>query len=298
MHATTFVVLALACASAAAQEKWCSTDVDCQADGDADASCGAATFRCYCSAGYEHPKAELQGHCVGAGSRPRTVDLLFKVQYDNVYCEVEKERQHLIAALVGDAFGEVLSFSEYCTRDSGAEFAGVVRVETYVAAKLAQPANPAATSAATLAHLAKVDADSAKEHNGVSRYENVRSAPTAAFLGFAHQCVAPNANASFVDKTGRCQAVDCGRGHVLSFGEWSYAEERQGLSTCVSRPQAPSVVVEESDDDLTRGEVAGIVVGSVSLFVVAVIAGILLVAKKEDTPEDEETKELDEKEEA
>ena len=87
----------------------------------------------------------------------------------------------------------------------------------------------------------------------------------------------PDASAVYINTTDTCSVTGCVSGYELQSNAPNY------IATCVE------VAVSGSDDDLSNGAIAAIVMGCVGVLVVTIAAVLIVFSKKPEDAEEKET---------
>eukprot|EP01060_Flectonema_neradi_P012603 TRINITY_DN1937_c0_g1_i1.p1 TRINITY_DN1937_c0_g1~~TRINITY_DN1937_c0_g1_i1.p1 ORF type:complete len:537 (+),score=119.63 TRINITY_DN1937_c0_g1_i1:69-1613(+) len=254
-------------AADASSVRVCSDNSNCMQFGDNRATCNVASARCSCSNGNAHYTAIPSGtndmstyyNCFPAADLPlvamsKNIDLMFNIHYDKADCTkssiLANEYATLINTILLGTQVVVKSIHHYCPEEGTLGLFTVIRVtaqinDLYSDAVLDFPAKTIAGIQANNHNLHYVGTS-----HSYFQIANIEQASTQcltpvgsvlnAYFGFDHPCV----------------SVTCGP---------DFEVNERGV--CVSTTPPP---VPESDDELSAGAVAGIIVGAV--------AGVVIIA--------------------
>ena len=255
-------------AADASSVRVCSDNSNCMQFGDPRATCSATTGRCSCSNGFGPYTATPIGtadvstyfNCFRQADLPlvamaRTVDLMFNIMYDRADCTrsalLANEYATLVNTILRGTTVVVRSIHHNCPAEGTLGMLTVIRVtaqinDLYSDAVLGFPGR-------TITGIMSNNHNLNLAGNTYSYFQiaNIEQANT--------QCLTPLGSVlnAYFGPSRRCVAVTCSTNFEVS---------SRGL--CVSTTPPP---VADSDDDLTAGQVAGIIVGSTAFVVIVVV---------------------------
>ena len=295
---------------------WCTKDKDCQFYGDLEATCaineGLGNWcQCGTNGDFAYPAPYL-AMCMRKGAT--TIPFTYTVEFADtrpLLCPLSQDKLDAVRLLVSRVLGvETLqAFQSFCNT-TGTRFMGSVDLSISTANEYAgtstdqhifrhrltkellrargipetpAPATPvpaAAPGRAAAALQATTTAVPATPSPTVHEFESLGDLvfPSLALLGTAERCVSAGALTTGLDRNGVCQALLCAPGYTLykDNRQWDRAlrpmEHYECRRTITAVPAPPS-----SDDDLSSGELTGLIVGVISgvVIIIAIIAFIV-----------------------
>eukprot|EP00754_Rhynchopus_humris_P009880 Rhum_TRINITY_DN14096_c6_g1::Rhum_TRINITY_DN14096_c6_g1_i1::g.67438::m.67438 len=268
-------------------KNWCYKDADCRVYGDALAECEHDTGLgnwCKCTSAFDYPIGFVS-ICIDKNLRPSHIKYSFSLSFTQAAlpCPVSEEQVGAVRRLLTAALGDIVTLRAPACANQLVEFIGTINVPKTLAARLAEVNDPDFLKKRFQHEIERV-ASRAASTLGAYPELTWRGTPVAASVGAPFACETPQAAASRTDGQGVCQAVECNAQFELV--------ETTGVFSCVVPRNATVVAVESNDDDLTDGQITGVVFG-VILFVAVVVAVVLFVSAKpaEHQPVGEPTKE-------
>ena len=261
------------------RKHWCVSDEGCRAHGDAFAECdqdaGLGNW-CKCSHGYEYP-SPFVAICLkklSGEAKYASVEYGVSLKFKDLTCPVTDAQTGAVKALIEKELGPVVKGVEgdvlrsYCT-SAGATFLAKTNVSLALASDISKVTKSDRLLMRMRAEIAGTPLGDRTLLNATERFASVMAATgvyvslgdanlSSVVVGAPYQCESPGARVASLDSRGWCQAAECDAKHEL----WTV----NGLTGCKPElrngcTRAGPVV---DDDDLTKAQIAGLVIGLVS----------------------------------